>query len=213
MDETESDDPLGPPQAQSTLQDIEIGNTTEIISETIEIEVHEGTTHVSEMVDDAESEGEITHVSESVDSNGQLDSSKIEVDRNDSYAILNDSSPPNTDNDPLSLANENQREMELMNEISTLQSELKTAQIKLSDLQKDIVHLNASKIIADNFLTVSTDVLLSENYRFLSDLRRRFGPNFMAQSNQIRPIRQTSKGKHKMFRISSQDTELGKGTK
>ena len=129
---------------------------------------------MSEIVDGLETDNRATHVSDSVDSNMQLDSSKIEVDRNDSFAILNDSSPPSADNDPLSLANENQREMELMNEISTLQSELKTAQIKLSDLQKDIVHLNASKIIADNFLTVSTDDLLSSKYRFSLDLRRRF---------------------------------------
>ena len=129
---------------------------------------------MSEIVDGLETDNRATHVSDSVDSNMQLDSSKIEVDRNDSFAILNDSSPPSADNDPLSLANENQREMELMNEISTLQSELKTAQIKLSDLQKDIVHLNASKIIADNFLTVSIDDLLSSEYRFSLDLRRRF---------------------------------------
>ena len=129
---------------------------------------------MSEIVDGLETDNRATHVSDSVDSHMQLDSSKIEVDRNDSFAILNDSSPPSADNDPLSLANENQREMELMNEISTLQSELKTAQIKLSDLQKDIVHLNASKIIADNFLTVSTEDLLSSKYRLSLDLRRRF---------------------------------------
>ena len=129
---------------------------------------------MSEIVDGLETDNRATHVSDSVNSNMQLDSSKIEVDRNDSFAILNDSSPPSADNDPLSLANENQREMELMNEISTLQSELKTAQIKLSDLQKDIVHLNASKIIADNFLTVSTEDLLSSKYRLSLDLRRRF---------------------------------------
>ena len=35
MDETESDQAVGSPQAKSTLQDIENGNETEIISETL----------------------------------------------------------------------------------------------------------------------------------------------------------------------------------
>lgn len=58
------------------------------------------------------------------------------------------------ENDPLSLNNENQREVELMTEISNLQNELKQAQQKMDSLRNEVLHLNASKIIADGFLQV-----------------------------------------------------------
>ena len=58
------------------------------------------------------------------------------------------------ENDPLSLNNENQREVELMTEISNLQNELKQAQQKMDSLKNEVLHLNASKIIADGFLQV-----------------------------------------------------------
>ena len=74
------------------------------------------------------------------------DSSLFELGRNEPF-----------ENDPLSIANENQREMELIVEISTLQHELKTAQLKMSDLQQNIEQLNASKSIADSFMKVTLD--------------------------------------------------------
>ena len=74
------------------------------------------------------------------------DSSLFELGRNEPF-----------ENDPLSIANENQREMELIVEISTLQHELKTAQLKMSDLQQNIEQLNASKSIADSFMKVNLD--------------------------------------------------------
>mgnify|MGYP000163202073 CR=1 FL=1 len=76
-----------------------------------------------------------------------------EFNRNESFPEINDSIIE-TGNDPLSLENENERELELMDEISKLQFELKNAQIKMTDLQNNVLQLNSAKIIADSFLKV-----------------------------------------------------------
>jgi hypothetical protein len=69
--------------------------------------------------------------------------------------IKSQDKPESPSGDPLSLENENQREMELMDEISNLQFELLTAQRKMDLLQNNVQELNTSKIIADSFLNVS----------------------------------------------------------
>merc|ERR1711990_368594 len=57
--------------------------------------------------------------------------------------------------DPLSIENENLKELELMNDINRLQNELKTAQTKVNTLQQQVQAMDKYKQTADSYLAVS----------------------------------------------------------
>ena len=57
--------------------------------------------------------------------------------------------------DPLSIENENKKELELMNDISTLQTDLKEAATKVNSLQQQLHAMEKYKQVADSFMSIS----------------------------------------------------------
>lgn len=96
------------------------------------------------------------------------------VDQNDAPIVTEIEEPTKSDNeetaediieeiskeeeqpaDPLSIENENHKELELMNDISTLQTDLKEAESKANTLQQQLHAMEKYKSVADSFMTIS----------------------------------------------------------
>lgn len=88
---------------------------------------------------ESESQPELTHLTKTT----QLDSD------------LKDNSKPDDEINPLSITNENEKELELMTDINRLQNELKSAASKVNTLQQQLQVMHKYKQISDSYLAVS----------------------------------------------------------